>query len=172
MGMPSKLKNLNLYNDGVSYLGKVSSFTPPSLARKTEAWRGGGMIGAAKADFGIDDDGLQVQWKVGGYVRQLLRQFGATTMDAVQLRFAGAYQDDSTGVVDAVEIVVRGRHSEIDRGEAKAGEDTEWSITTECVYYKETLNGITVFEVDVLNGVYKVDGNDLTENIRAALGLQ
>ncbi|SOE50874.1 phage major tail tube protein [Orrella dioscoreae] len=171
MGMPSKLKNLNLYNNGSSYLGVVSSFTPPSLARKTEAWRGGGMIGAAKVDFGMDDDAMQAQWKIGGYVRQVLAQFGARTLDATQLRFAQAYQNDATNSVDNVEIVLRGRHSEIDRGEAKAGEDTEWNITTECVYYKETFNGITVLEIDIMNAVYKVDGNDINEGIRMALGL-
>ena len=45
MGMPRKLKNLNLFNNGVTYIGQVGEVTPPKLARKLESWRGGGMDG-------------------------------------------------------------------------------------------------------------------------------
>ena len=39
---------------------------------------------------------------------------GIARHDGVMLRFAGAYQRDDTGQVDAVEVVVRGRHEEIE----------------------------------------------------------
>ncbi|SAI47510.1 phage major tail tube protein [Bordetella ansorpii] len=171
MGMPRKLKNLNLFVDGASYIGEVSAVTLPNLTRKQEAWRGGGMLGAAKADFGLDDDALQMEWTIGGYIKQVLQQMGAGSIDAVQLRFAGAYQRDDTNEVDAVEVVVRGRHSELDRGEAKAGEETEWKVTTQCVYYKETFNGEVLVEIDLMNMVAMVGGIDTTEAIRRAIGL-
>ncbi|TBM13922.1 phage tail protein, partial [Hafnia alvei] len=47
MGMPRKLKYLNLFNDGLSYMGVVSSVTLPKLTRKLENYRGGGMNGSA-----------------------------------------------------------------------------------------------------------------------------
>lgn len=171
MGMPRKLKNMNLYVDGQSYVGEVSAVTLPNLARKMEAWRGGGMGGALKADLGLDDDAMQMEWTIGGYSKQVLTQFGQGTTDAVQLRFAAAYQRDDTGEVDAVEVVVRGRHSELDRGEAKPGEDTEWKITTQCSYYKETLNGETLIEIDIPNMIQNIGGVDGMEAARRALGL-
>ncbi|HCF4877716.1 TPA: phage major tail tube protein, partial [Pseudomonas aeruginosa] len=48
MAMPRKLKNMNLFNDGGSYQGVVKSCTLPPLARKMEAFRGGGMNGPVK----------------------------------------------------------------------------------------------------------------------------
>ncbi|MFY4039338.1 phage major tail tube protein [Achromobacter xylosoxidans] len=171
MGMPSKLKNMNLYNDGQSYLGVVTAVTVPKLTRKMEAFRGGGMLGSAKADFGLDDDAMKMEWTIGGYVKQILRQYGAVGVDGVQLRFAAAFQRDDTQEVDSVEIIVRGRHSEIDRGESKVGDDTEVKITTECVYYKETLNGETLYEIDLLNMIQMVGGVDVTESLRRAIGL-
>ncbi|MNV25892.1 Phage tail tube protein FII [compost metagenome] len=171
MAMPSKLKQMNIFNDGQSYIGIATAVTQPKLSRKMEAFRAGGMLGAAKADFGLDDDALKMEWTVGGYVKQILQQFGAVGVDGVQLRFAAAYQRDDTEEVDAVEIVVRGRHSEIDRGESKVGDDTEWKISTECTYYKETLNGETLFEIDVFNLVYMVAGIDKTEALRRAIGM-
>lgn len=66
MGMPRKLKYLNLFNDGLSYMGVVSSVTLPKLTRKLENYRGGGMNGSAPVDLGLDDDALSMEWTIGG----------------------------------------------------------------------------------------------------------
>lgn len=171
MGLPTKLKNMNVYNDGTSYAGVATSVTLPKLTRKMEAFRAGGVAGAIKADFGLDDDALKVEWTCGGYVKQILQQYGATDVAGVQLRFAQAYQRDDTNEVTAVEIVVRGRHSEIDRGESKVGDDTEVKIVTECVYYKESHDGQTVFEIDLVNMIHMVGEIDTMQAIRTAIGL-
>ena len=47
MALPRKLKYLNLFNDGLSYMGVVQSVTLPKLTRKLENYRGGGMNGSA-----------------------------------------------------------------------------------------------------------------------------
>lgn len=171
MALPKKLKNLNLFNDGNSYIGQIASATLPELARKMESWRGGGMNGSVKVDHGMADDGLQFEWKLGGLDITVLNQFGITDASGVQLRFAGAYQRDDTGEVSAVEVVVRGRHEKIGFGDAKPGDDTETSITTTCTYYKLTVDGATVIEIDLLNMVEIVNGNDRLADQRRAIGL-
>ncbi|MFC0669473.1 phage major tail tube protein [Azotobacter chroococcum] len=171
MALPRKLKNLNLFNDGNSYLGVSRSCTLPPLARKMESYRGGGMGGPVKVDLGLSDDGLQFEWTLGGLDLTVLRQFGTTRADGVLLRFAGSYQQDDTGEVMAVEIVVRGRHEEINLGDAEAGEDTEVSIVTTCSYYKLIVNGNTEIEIDLLNMVEIVNGVDLMAEHRRAIGL-
>ena len=136
-----------------------------------EAFRGAGMNGPVKADLGMSDDGLQFEWTLGGLDLTALKQFGAIKADGVMLRFAGAYQQDDTGETVACEIVVRGRHETIDMGEAAPGEDTEHKITTACTYYKLIVNGEEIIEIDVLNFIEKVDGVDLLEAQRKAIGL-
>lgn len=171
MALPRKLKNLNLFNDGNSYLGLTKSVTLPVLGRKMESYRGGGMNGPVKIDHGMSDDGIQVEWTLGGLDLTVLRQFGIPTASGVLLRWAGAYQQDDTGEVVPVEVVVRGRHEEIDMGDAEPGEDTEHSITTTCTYYKLTVNGVTEIEIDLLNMVEIVGGEDRLAQQRAAIGL-
>jgi uncharacterized protein len=171
MGMPSKLKNMNVYNDGTSYAGIATSVTLPKLTRKMEAFRGGGLGGAVKVDFGLDDDALKVEWTCGGYLTQVLKQYGSVDVAGVQLRFASAFQRDDTQDVTSVEIIVRGRHSEIDRGEMKVGDDTEMKMVTECVYYKEVVDGETLFEIDLINMVHMVGNVDTMQTIRTAIGL-
>lgn len=171
MAMPRKLKNLNLFNDGNSYLGVAKSVTLPALARKMESYRGGGMNGPVKADLGFSDDGIQFEWKTGGIDLISLRQFGTVNASGVALRFSGPYQQDDTGEVSNVEVVVRGRHETIEMGDAQPGEDTEHSMTTTCTYYKLTVDGEEVIEIDLLNFVEKVNGADMLEKHRTAMGI-
>jgi len=171
MALPKKLKHQNLFNDGESFVGQCGSVTLPKLARKMEAWRGAGMDGPVKVDMGHSDDGLQIEWTIGGWGLSVLRQFGAVKADGVMLRWAGSIQRDDTGEVSAVEVVVRGRHEEIDFGDAEAGEDTEHSITTTCTYYKLSVDGNEEIEIDLLNFVFKVNGKDMLAEHRKAIGL-
>lgn len=171
MGLPNKLKNLNLFNEGNSYLGQVKSITLPKLARKTEDYRGGGMNGTVKVDMGMSDDGLVLESTFGGLELIALRQFGIAKIDGVYLRYAGAYQRDDTGAVSAVEIVLRGRHEEIDMGDAEPGEDTEHKVVTNCTYYKLTVDGNVEAEIDLLGFIETIDGEDRLAEQRKAIGI-
>lgn len=171
MAMPRKLKNLNLFNNGNSYLGVVKSVTLPPLGRKMESYRGGGMNGSVKADLGFSDDGIQFEWKTGGLDLIALRQFGSVNASGIMLRFSGAFQQDDTGEVSTVEVVVRGRHETIEMGDASPGEDTEHSITTTCSYYKLTVDNEDIIEIDLLNFIEKVNGVDMLEKQRNAIGI-
>ena len=171
MALPRKLKNMNLFNDGNAYLGVAKTVTLPSLGRKMESYRGGGMNGPVKADLGFSDDGIQLEWKTGGLDLISLRQFGATKAAGVPLRFTGFFQQDDTGEDSQVEIVVRGRHETIEMGDAQPGEDTEHGMTTTCSYYKLTVDGQEIIEIDLLNFIEKVNGVDMLEKQRSALGI-
>ena len=168
MGMPRKLKNLNLFNNGVTYIGQVGEVTPPKLARKLESWRGGGMDGGIKADLGQED--LEMEVSCGGFMRYAFGQYAIAQHNGVMLRYAGAYQRDDTGEVDAVEIVVRGRHEEIDMGKGKPGDDTEFKFKTAISYYKLSMNGAVLVEIEVQNMVCIVNGVDRLAELRAAIG--
>lgn len=169
MGFPSKLKNFNVFNDGESYMGQVAEINLPKLVRKMEEWRGGGMNRPLKIDFG--GEALSMEWTCGGMMRGVLNQYGITKHDGVQIRFAGAYVAEDSDNHDAVEIVIRGRHSEIDPGTAKPGDDTAFKVTTEISYYKLTINGEEVIEIDAVAMIEKVNGTDLLAKQRRAIGL-
>lgn len=168
MGLPSKLKYMKVFNDGEGYLGETSEATLPKLARMLEDYRGGGFDSAVGIDLG--GEAPEFEWKIGGMLEQVYRQFGATSIGALQLRFVGSYQDDSTGQTKTIDITVRGRHQEIDPGNAKPGDDTEQTVKTRCAYYKLMVNGETLIEIDILNMVYIVNGVDLLAEHRANLG--
>jgi len=171
MALPKKLKMMNLFNEGESYMGQTGEVTIPKLARKLENWRGGGMNGNVKYDLGLGDDITEFNWKLGGIDPLVLKQFGAITVAAIGLRFAGSYQRDDTGETSALEIVVRGRHEEIDFGNQKSGDDTEKSIKTIWSYYKLSIDGEVLIEIDIPGQIEKVNGVDLLAAHKANIGL-
>lgn len=168
MGLPAKLKNWNVFANGEDYAGVAAEITLPKLAEKVEQWRGAGML--AEVDVGMGLEKLELEHKYGGLVLGILRQFGAVGVGSSMIRFVGAYQEDVAGGVAAAELVVRGKHVEIDPGSAKTGDDTEWTVKSTLVYLRWRVNGRTEVEIDVINNIFIVDGIDRMVEIRAALG--
>ncbi|EPJ56342.1 MAG: phage major tail tube protein [Osedax symbiont Rs2] len=167
--LPRKLKFLNLFNAGLSYLGQVSEVTLPTLTRKMEDWQGGGMNAPIKTDQGME--ALTLEWVCGGLMVDAIKQFGITQHDGVNLRFAGSYQRDDGSNTSAVEIIVRGRHSSIDLGGAKQGEASDQKVTSELSYYKLVVDNETIIEIDIINMIEIVDGVDRLAEHRTALGI-
>lgn len=168
MGFPSKLKNMNLFGNGDSYLGIVSEVTLPTLTQTLVDWRGGGMLGPIAADMGLER--LELEFKLGGLTRNALRSYGVADHAGLLTRFAGAYQDDNSGRVLAAEATIMGRYSEVDFGTAKPGDDTEHTYTVVASYYRLEVDGEEWFEIDLLGGIFRVFGQDRYAEIRAAIG--
>ncbi len=158
MGLPRTLKNCNAFIDGVGHLGEIGEFEEPKLALETEDWRGGGMIGKIKIDKGLD--GMEATLTMGGHVVQLFRKFGTTDAGGVRVRLVGAYQADDGSAAQAVEIYIGGRFSQIDPGKSKPGDMTEQKYTVPLIYYRRVVDGADEIEIDMLSGLFIVDGVD------------
>jgi P2 family phage contractile tail tube protein len=169
MALPRKLKNFNVFYNMDNYLGLCKQIELPKLTRKIEEYRGGGMNGPISADLGMEK--LEITHTYGGIMRDIYRQFGIPFASGILMRFSGAYQRDDTGDIDAVEIVVRGRHTEIDPGTAEAGNDTEFKVTSQLTYYALTINGVPEIIIDLENLVEIIGGVDRLAQQRAAIGL-
>lgn len=169
MALPKKLRDFNLFGDGDNWQGQISEIVLPKLVRKMEEWRGGGMDLAIEIDMGMEK--IEFEWTAGGLVEAVFDGFGASKFDNNMLRFTGAYIRDDTDETSSVEIVVRGRHREIDMGTAKSGDNNEMKVITTCSYYKLTIDGKEIIEIDGPGMVFKVNGNDRLATRRQALGL-
>ncbi|RFA31325.1 phage major tail tube protein [Alkalilimnicola ehrlichii] len=169
MALPKKLKNFNLFGDGNNWQGQIAEVVLPTLSRKVEEWSGGGMDGTVEIDLGQEK--IEMEWTAGGLIAEIFDGYGPVDLDGAMLRFAGAYVRDDTDETVAVELVVRGRHREIEMGTAKNGEDNEIKVVTSCSYYKLSIDGDTIVEIDVPGYVFNVRGEDMLAAKRQALGL-
>lgn len=169
MAMPRVLKNFNVFNDGQTYIGTVEKVKLPELKRQMEKLRAGGMNGPVKIDMGSEE--LNIEHEYAGFVAQVFKQWAITKADGVLLRFAGALQQDDTGEVKAVEIVMRGRHEEISAPDAEAGKKGNFKVKSALTYFKYTEDGQTLVEIDHINMIEVVDGVDRLAEQRRAIGM-
>lgn len=169
MALPRVLKNFNVFNDGQTYIGVAEKIKLPDLKRKMEDLRAAGMNGPVKIDMG--SEGLSTEHEYAGFVSQVFKQWGITRVDGVLLRFAGALQQDDTGAVTAVEVVMRGRHEEIAMPDGEAGKKGNFKCKTALSYYKYSENGQVLVEIDLANMVEIVNGVDMLAEQRRAIGM-
>lgn len=165
MKTPRQLQDMNVFADGRPLSGQCQSFTRPKIVVKTEDYLGAGLGATVKLSMG-SLEGLEATHKYGGEIPELNAGIGEARLDASQLRFVGAYLNEENGRYDAVEIIIRGRHSEGDHGDDEVGSKSGSTYKTDCVYYKQSRNGVVEFEIDVLNKVFIVNGRDRWAELR------
>jgi P2 family phage contractile tail tube protein len=169
MGFPRVLKDQMLFNEGNDYQGDAKTVGLPNLTRKMEEYRGAGMSGTVSLDMG--QEAMEASMTFAGPMRDIIRQWGTPTIDGVYMRFAGNYQRDDTAEIDTVEVILRGRFSEIEFGDQETGEVGDFKATMAVAYYKLVWNGRTEIEIDPINMIEVVNGIDLLAARRSALGM-
>jgi len=169
MATPDIISNFNLIVDGVPQKSKVSNFTPPELARKLTEVQAGGMLSPVQIQTGFE--ALEASFKYQGYDAEAIAAFKESRLSGLPIRLRAAQENNQTGNVDAVEITMKGRMSKIALGELTVGDKNEQDVTMPLTYYKYQVNDRVVFEFDTLNFIFIVDGVDLYEEHRQALGL-
>ena len=166
--IPEIMKNFNLFIDGRGFAGKVLEVTPPKLTIKTEEFQAGGMDVPVDIDMGMEK--LSCDFTLAEYNSDVLKLWGVSDGNAVKLTLRGAIQDDA-GQVKPVTITLQGLFKELDLGTWKPGEKTEKKCTASCRYYKLAMDGETIYEIDAVNMVRIVGGQDQMAEIRSAIGV-
>lgn len=168
MALPKILRNFSLYVDGIGYAGKVTEATPPTLTVKTDEFRAGGMDAPVEIDMGME--ALNLSFILAEYSDSLLGQFGLLDQNAVRVALRGAMVDNGTA---ATSIVVNGtgHFKEFDPGNFVAGDNTEAKLNMGLRYYKMTIGGDVIHEIDVENMVRIINGEDQLASIRTAIGI-
>lgn len=169
MALPRTLRHFNLFVAGVSFIDQALELKLPKIAMKTEEYTGAGMLGPVKLLKGLE--AIELEHSYNAPIREILADFGTEKHDASLLRFMGSYSEETTGTAHAVEIIVRGRHNELDQGDAKAMENGSWKVKTDCSYYKQIVDGEEWLEIDLVNKVFRVMGVDRMAAHRRNIGL-
>ncbi|WP_319778453.1 phage major tail tube protein [Maridesulfovibrio sp.] len=165
--LPKKLKKFTAWVSGESYLGKVPELEPPKLSLKTEEYRSGGMDVPVEIDMGMEK--LEATATFAEYSPELFEKFGIVEGEDVSITFRGAIRANAEA--DAVILEMRGRLRELDPGTWKAGDDSTLKVAIAIRYYKVTIAGSEVVEIDPVNIIRKIGGVDQLETERSALGI-
>ena len=166
--IPQTLANLNLFVDGVSFQGDVSSLTLPKLSIKVETHRVGGMDAAIEVDQGMEV--MSAHFKTTGIRREALKFFGLADSSAFNGTFRGAFKG-LKGAITPVVVTLRGMLKEVEMGDWKSSEKPETTHVVSLTYYKLEIDGRLMYEIDALGMKRVINGVDQLAAQRSALGL-
>lgn len=168
--LPKTLHNFNVIIDGRPMAGVAEEITLPSLERKTESYRGAGMLGPVELDLGME--ALKLDFTLAEFNTDVLKSWGINDASGINVRFMGAARvNDGTGAVQAIEISVRGRWKKVEQGNAKNGDLAKMKVEMPLTYYRYKADGEALIEVDLIAGTESVGGTDRSKAMLAALGL-
>lgn len=168
MAAKDVIKNFALFVDGRGYLGQIEDYSPPVLTVKTEDFRGAGMDAPEEIDLGMEK--LEASFNLVAYDADLLALFGFVDGAALQLTVRAAMQSVD-GEVKPIVHNMRGKIRMQDAGAWKPGEKPSLSVEMGLHYYRNTIAGTVVHEIDVRNMTRIIGGVDQLEAQRRAMGI-
>ena len=164
--MSTIIKNMNCFVDGRGYAGKVDEITPPVLTRKTEEYRGGGMSAPVDIDLGMEK--METSFVLSSYEADVIGLWGCGKQIATTFKGAAQNQD---GTVVSINMGMRGLIKAIDKGTWTPGEKSTLSVNLGLSYYREIIDGKTIHEIDPVAMIEIINGVDLMQSLRAAIGI-
>ena len=167
--LPRTLKNMNVFVDGHSWAGTAETVTLPKITKKTEDFRGAGMLGDIALDMGYEK--LEMEITYAGFDPKQYKQLGRCGTSDLPIRYVGAYERQDTCTIQNVEVYVRGQAVELDPGDSTLGEKSEIKMSYNVTYYRLEVDGEVIVELDLINGIERFGDSDLAEELKRILGL-
>jgi P2 family phage contractile tail tube protein len=162
------LKNMNLFVDGRGQAGNIEEITLPKLTSKTEEFRNGGMDAPVEVEMGMEK--LEMDFTLTRFDKEILKLYGLSSGNIKPLTIRGSLSSED-GTETGVIINLRGMIKEVDGGSWKPGDKATLKLSVALRYYKLTVGGEVIHEIDVPNMIRIIGGVDQLATQRANLGL-
>lgn len=167
----NKVLNANIYIDGTNdQLGRASEVKLPEITSKMVEHSGLGMIGTLSLPAGLEEMVMSVKWT--GVYADLIK-FAGNPFRAHRFQLRASVQTfDATGLQSQTPLVAQfsGTWKKAGQGTYKPKEATELEDECTLTYYKLTLGTEELIEIDVMNNLWKVGGEDILAEFNANQG--
>jgi hypothetical protein len=167
----NRCTNANVLLNGESMLGRAEEVDLPDIKTTMADHKALGMQGKMELPNGVDKLEASFKWN-SIYPDVMALVPNPYVAISVQVR-ASVETWDGTGCSQQVPLVtyLTGSFKEFSAGKFKPRENAEFPSKMNVTYIKQNLNGVDLFEIDMLNNIYNVNGVDLLSAYRANLGV-
>jgi P2 family phage contractile tail tube protein len=166
---PRILKNFTAFVNGAGMAGRVDSVELPEIELETEEHRSGGMDAKVEIDMGMKP--MTTKLTISDPDPNVLALVGNSNANSARLVIRGSFVRDSDGSRVAAVAEIGGRFKKGSFGKWEAGSKAPQEYEMTVNYYKLTMGGRDIYEIDVENMLRIIDGVDQLAGIRADLGL-
>lgn len=168
MFRPGTIKDVIVRKDGSEELVGLASVTLPDVQNKVETITG---LGISEYEHVLDTafDTMILNLKFSGVTKAV--NFSSSKTVSLILKFAasGLDTDSHEEAIQIGTVSIKGRVKKRSGGELGVGVKNEPEIEIVLTYYKYELDGVVLTEIDVLNKVTIVDGEDLRATLNNLL---
>lgn len=165
--VPEKVVNYNVYDGNEKLVGVAEEVTLPSLEATTETISGAGIAGEYESpNYGhFGSISITIPFRTLHDTSFKLMKPGGRT---IVLRAAQDSYDIAGGQIlrRGLKITIKGSPKGMELGKLAPGKMTETNNTLEVLYLKVEENGKVLLEMDKLNFVFVINGEDIFAAIR------
>ncbi len=166
----NRVTNANIYLDGNSLLGRAEELELPQIKHKMAEHKALGMVGTAEFFSGIEKMEAKVKW--ASFYQEVMRE-AVNPFKTVRLQ-ARASLETYTGQGRTAEVPVvmmlTAAFKEFPLGTFKQHEPAVVDTVLSVYYASMAIDGNEIFEIDVLENIYKVAGEDVLATYRLNIG--
>lgn len=166
----NRLTNANIYVDGNSLLGRAEEIEVPTIKTKMAEHKALGMVGSIETFAGIEKLEGKIKW-AALYPDVLKKVANPFKHVAVQVRGSlDSYDASGRSSEKPVKIALTVAFKSLPGGNYKQHENVEAETEYTAYYMKQTIDGQDIVEIDVLNNIYRANGQDLLANYNTNIG--
>ncbi|MGD0564557.1 MAG: phage major tail tube protein [Roseiarcus sp.] len=161
------LQSFSINIDGFGMAGSGEKCTLPKIKKHMEKYRGGGMVAPRQHALGYDE--FEFECSLSAVNPQVIAQsaFLVSTGVAFSVR---AFLDGDNNTTHSLYMYMRGEVIENDFGEWEAGKKAMMKIKIALDALNLTIDGASIFDIDIENGVDTWNGTDVAAMISGAIG--
>lgn len=163
------LYDMNLFVDGRGYAGRVKEIKLPVIKPKVLEYQAGGMGAAVDVPMGRFEK-MEAEATLYAFDADVLKLMRVLPGEQFAFTARGAMVSDD-GTKKPVVVGMQGLLSSVDMDTWKPGDEMPLKITMSLRYYKLTIDGSDVYEIDPVNYKAVVDGVDQLETTRQHLAI-
>lgn len=166
----NRLTNANIYVDGANYFGKAEEVNLPEIKFIMAEHKALGMVGSAEFFAGIEKMESKIKWN-SLYPEVIKKAANPFKSVAIQVRASLETYSDQ-GKISEVPVVahLKGTFKNLPTGNIKTKDNPEIETSMSVTYSKLVVNNNELYEIDVLQNIYKVEGQDILAQYRANIG--
>lgn len=160
----------NTFIDGVKAIGTAPEITLPQITSETIDVSGAGILGKISAPNIGQFESIEQEVSFNLVYSSFVNVLSPKRQVNLTFRVAQQAVDKSLGYAyKGLRIVEVGRVKEFTPGKIKAGEGMEAKVKLELTYIMIENDGEEIIAIDKLNGVYRVQGEDMLADVTALI---
>lgn len=165
------VRNANVILNGKSLLGRIEEFSGPMIKPKMSTFKPLGLVAETELMSGFEKMESKLKF-TSIYADLMVVAADFTEEVSLQIRssvevYTGSRRTEEQPYV----CFIRGSFKALPSGNFKQNDNVELEADMNVTYCKIEVNGQEIVELDIMNNIYKVNGQDKLAKYRANLGL-